>query len=758
MSPDATLFDPVTLGGLRLANRLVMAPLTRSRAHRNGVCGPSAALYYAQRASAGLVVTDGVCISPQAVGHPGVPGIWTEEHVTAWRRVTDGVHLRGGLIVLQLWHTGRGSHPTLQPSGELPVAPSAIAIDGFAFTLHGLVPHVTPRALKGGEIPGIVDDYARAADNALRAGFDGVEIHGANGYLIDQFLQDSSNQRTDRYGGTVENRSRFLFDVVAAVSRTCGADRVGLRLSPSSEYQDMHDSDPRALFGHVLEGLSGAGLAYIHLVEPGISGSQNVEHGPDALDSAWAREHWPGRLIVAGDYDQRRGEAALARGSADAVAYGRLFLANPDLPSRFRVGAAAHQAYRPTFYGGTDEGYIDYPSLEAERILGDLRRHIAAGEPHVVPEVAPLNSGTPVDAWPLAWAVDRLRSEGVVAAEETTGTLPDALDARAVFQLGVAWLSTGRIGPAEAGRLRELLAAMLPHIRGGRFVDRERYLEANEAYHEFLVGLAGDGPLLGAFRALELRTQLAEALSASASANDDVLRFHEEITEGMIGGDFARARDAILAYAELAKSRVRGERCTPTSAAAVANAVNGTQAQPLPTPEQLVETSPDDESDAAAAMLSALEARALIEIGVTQLLAGSRDSIDPQRLLERADELGALTRGGRYVDVARYLAANAAFHDLYVGQLANPALLRAFRRLDVPNLMVRAITRDTPADRGVVEDHRRQAQALAEGDFEAACRAIADYRARCREILEPRIAVARAPRAQGGRNAVAVKR
>jgi N-ethylmaleimide reductase len=243
--------------------------------------------------------------------------------------VTDAVHARGGLIVLQVWHTGRGSHPALQPNGALPVAPSAIAIDGLAFTPDGLVPHVTPRALEESEIPGIVDDYAWAAESALRAGFDGVEIHAANGYLIDQFLQDSSNQRTDSYGGAIEDRSRFLFDVVATVSRTCGADRVGLRLSPSSTYQDMHDSDARALFGYVLEGLSGAGLAYLHLVEPGISGSQNVEYGPDALDSAWAREHWSGRLIVAGDYDQRRGQAAVAHGRADAVAYGRLFLAQP---------------------------------------------------------------------------------------------------------------------------------------------------------------------------------------------------------------------------------------------------------------------------------------------------------------------------------------------------------------------------------------------------------------------------------------------
>jgi DNA-binding GntR family transcriptional regulator len=284
---------------------------------------------------------------------------------------------------------------------------------------------------------------------------------------------------------------------------------------------------------------------------------------------------------------------------------------------------------------------------------------------------------------------------------------------------------------------------MLPHIRDGRFVDRERYLAANEAYQECLVGLVDNGPLLGAFRALELRTQLAEALSTSPAASDDVLRFHEEITEGMIGGDFGRAREAILAYAELAKDRVRRDSPTPSPGDQVEGSIDGAGVKPLPAPEQLVETSPNDDSDAAAAMLGALEARAVIEIGVTQVLASSQASVDAQRLLERVDELGALSRGGRYVDVARYLAANAAFHDLYVGQLANAALLRAFRRLDLPNLMVRAIKRTTPADRRVVEDHRRQAQSLAEGDFEAACRAIADYRADCREILAPRITVAR---------------
>ncbi|WP_027943362.1 alkene reductase [Amycolatopsis taiwanensis] len=364
----SSLFEPVDLGAIKLRNRFVMAPMTRSRAHRDGTLPESTSTYYAQRATAGLIVSEGVCISPVAVGNPKVPGIWTGDQTASWAKVADAVHTAGGSIVAQLWHTGRASHPSLQPGGLPQVAPSAIKIDGCTYARGGRTPHVTPRALETLEIPVIVAQYERAALNAIRAGLDGVEIHAANGYLIDQFLHDNANIRTDAYGGSIENRVRFLSEIVAAVSTAIGADRVGVRISPASTFGDMADSDPAALFGHVLDMLDEAGLAYLHIVEPGIDGSENISDDQNrsfpALGSAWARERYRGKIIAAGGYQAASAESALVKGHADAVAFGRPYIANPDLPNRLAAGAPLARADRATFYGGGDAGYIDYPTLE----------------------------------------------------------------------------------------------------------------------------------------------------------------------------------------------------------------------------------------------------------------------------------------------------------------------------------------------------------------------------------------------------------
>ncbi|CAM5259532.1 Alkene reductase OS=Streptomyces alboniger OX=132473 GN=CP975_07900 PE=4 SV=1 [Streptomyces alboniger] len=375
MHDRTPLFEPVQLGALSLSNRIVMPPLTRSRALDDGRPGPSARLYYAQRASAGLIVAEGTAISPEGVGNPGVPGLWSDAQVQAWRPVTDAVHEAGNAMVAQLWHTGRASHPSLQPGGKDPVAPSAIAITGLTFARDGRTPYVTPRALETEEIPVIVEQYGKASRNARAAGFDGVELHAANGYLIDQFLQDNANQRTDRYGGSIENRARLLFEALDAMIDAVGADRVGVRLSPSSTFQDMADSDPGALFTYVLDELDQRGIAYLHLVEPGIIGddSEGAQRPADSIDSTWVRKHYPGRVIATGGYDRERALRAVESGAADAVAFGRAFIANPDLPARLEADAALNEAQRPTFYGGDDRGYLDYPSLEAERLLADLR-------------------------------------------------------------------------------------------------------------------------------------------------------------------------------------------------------------------------------------------------------------------------------------------------------------------------------------------------------------------------------------------------
>lgn len=353
------LFTPLTLGRQALSNRIFMAPMTRNRAP-DSIPNDLMRTYYQQRASAGLIISEGSPISDQAVGYPATPGIHSDAQVQGWRSITDAVHAAGGHIFCQLWHCGRVSHPDFH-DGELPVAPSAIRPAGQAFTPAGLKDFVTPRALEINEIPGIVADYAHAADCAQRAGFDGVEIHAANGYLIDQFLRDGSNQRDDAYGGPLQNRVRFLLEVTQAVCDTVGADRTGLRLSPHNPFNDMHDSDPEATFSHATEALNRFGLAYLHVTEMDMG--QPGAAGPE-FDLGILRRIWQGSYVTNGGYDKARANAAIASAAADAVAFGVPFIANPDLVERFRRDAPLNQANPDTFYGGGAAGYTDYPLLD----------------------------------------------------------------------------------------------------------------------------------------------------------------------------------------------------------------------------------------------------------------------------------------------------------------------------------------------------------------------------------------------------------
>lgn len=357
---NVDLFAPARLGPYPLRNRMVMAPLTRNRAGAGNVPHELNARYYGQRASAGLIISEASQVSPRGVGYPGTPGIHSPEQVEGWKLVTQAVHERGGQIFLQLWHVGRISHPSLQPDGELPVAPSAIKPEGQAFTTTGLQPFVTPRALETREIPGIVEDFRKAAGNALAAGFDGVEIHAANGYLIDQFLRDGTNRRTDEYGGSLENRARFLLEVIEAVAGVWGANRVGVRLSPVGSFNDMSDSNPQQTFEYAAEKLSRFGLAYLHVVE------LDADSAKPPFNFAALRKAFKGTYIANAGYTKERANAALKHGDADLVAFGTLFLANPDLPQRFAVDAPLNQPDQSTFYGGGEKGYTDYPFLEAQ--------------------------------------------------------------------------------------------------------------------------------------------------------------------------------------------------------------------------------------------------------------------------------------------------------------------------------------------------------------------------------------------------------
>ena len=355
-----TLFSPLRLGALNLPHRIIMAPLTRCRAGANNVPRALNAKYYGQRSSAALIISEATQVSPHGQGYPATPGIHSEEQVAGWKLVTDAVHKSGGRIFLQLWHVGRISHPDLQPGNVLPVAPSAIMPKGNASTFSGPKPFVTPRALAEHEIPGVIAEYKSGAENAKRAGFDGVEIHGANGYLIDQFLRDGSNHRTDAWGGSIEKRARFALEVAREVIDVWGADRVGIRLSPTGPFNDMADSNPEATFGYLLKELSKLKLAYTHIVE---KQSGDDRHGAKALPLSFYRAAYQGNLIVNGGYDLERGNAVISEGLADAVAFGQLFISNPDLPARFQRGAPLNQADGATFYGGAEKGYTDYPAL-----------------------------------------------------------------------------------------------------------------------------------------------------------------------------------------------------------------------------------------------------------------------------------------------------------------------------------------------------------------------------------------------------------
>lgn len=355
------LFSPYTMGSLHLKNRMVMAPLTRSRAGEGNVPSSMAATYYSQRAGAGLIVTEATQAGAGGQGYIATPGIHSDAQVCEWKKVTDAVHQAGGVIFMQLWHVGRISHPDFR-GGELPVAPSVIAPRGVqTYTAQGLKDIPAPRALEIDEIAAIVEEFRQGAQNAKAAGFDGVEVHGANGYLLDQFLEDGTNQRTDRYGGSVENRARLLLEVVDAVTQVWGSDRVGVRLSPGGTFNDMCDCHPQETFGHVVRELAARKLAYLHLIEPS---QQQGEHPMPDLSAGFFRPLYPGTLIVAGSYAHERANAVLQSGTADLVAFGQLFLANPDLPERFRRGAPLNAPDPKTFYGGGAEGYIDYPMLD----------------------------------------------------------------------------------------------------------------------------------------------------------------------------------------------------------------------------------------------------------------------------------------------------------------------------------------------------------------------------------------------------------
>lgn len=354
------LFTPITVGSVELRNRIVMAPLTRSRAAPGNVPQEMNVIYYAQRASAGLIITEATPVSEMGHGYPATPGIHSKAQIEGWKKVTQAVHAKGGKIFLQIWHVGRISHPSHLPNNVLPVGPSAIKPAGQAFTYTGLQDFVKPRALETDELPDIVREFAQGARNALEAGFDGVEIHAANGYLLDQFLRDSTNKRSDEYGGDKINRARLLLEVVEAVVDVVGAGRVGVRISPLNPFNDISDSNPQDLFNHVAQALSPLGLAYLHVVEGGLG---DIPTPP--FDFSELRSHFKGPYMANQGYNKARANVALKNDNADLVAFGTLFIANPDLPDRFAKSAPLNEADRNTFYGGDEKGYIDYPALEA---------------------------------------------------------------------------------------------------------------------------------------------------------------------------------------------------------------------------------------------------------------------------------------------------------------------------------------------------------------------------------------------------------
>ena len=353
------LFDPYQLGPLTLPNRVVMAPLTRNRAVAGMVSNPLAAEYYGQRASAGLLITEASQVSQQGQGYHGTPGIYSSEQIAGWRKVTDAVHARGGRIFIQLWHVGRISHTSLQPDGAAPVAPSAIRANTKTFVDGKVIDVSEPRALERDEIPGIIDAFRRGAANARAAGFDGVEIHGANGYLLDQFAKDGTNKRTDSYGGSIENRARLMLEVASAVAGEIGADRTGIRISPVTPANDVSDSNPQPLFDHIVDGLNAEKLVFIHVVEGATGGPRDIA----PFDYGSLRKRFSGAYIANNGYDLALANKVLDANEADLIAFGRPYISNPDLVERLKAGAPLNELDRATLYGGGAKGYTDYPTL-----------------------------------------------------------------------------------------------------------------------------------------------------------------------------------------------------------------------------------------------------------------------------------------------------------------------------------------------------------------------------------------------------------
>lgn len=368
-----SLFDPIKAGDIQLANRIAMAPLTRNRSP-GAIPTAMAIEYYSQRASAGLIVTEATAISHQAQGYADVPGIWSPQQVVAWKKVTDAVHARGGKIVIQLWHVGRVSHDSLQPGGKSPVAPSAIVARTKTYLINDGIGSFAetsmPRALELSELPGIVEDYRRAARNAIDAGFDGVEVHSANGYLLDQFLRSGSNHRSDAYGGSIENRARLMVEVMNTIVKEIGGGRTGIRLSPVTPANDASDPHPQPLFDYVMNQLAPLKLAFIHIIEGATGGARDYQQGDTPFDYAELRNTYRvarGKALwmVNNGYDRALAEKAIDAGD-DIIAFGKLFIANPDLPARLKQNGPYNEPDKMTFYGGGAKGYTDYPALTGQ--------------------------------------------------------------------------------------------------------------------------------------------------------------------------------------------------------------------------------------------------------------------------------------------------------------------------------------------------------------------------------------------------------
>ena len=355
----AGLFDPLRLGDLELSNRIVMAPMTRSRADDQGVPSDLVPTYYAQRASAGLIITEGTSPCAMGKGYIRTPGLYTDSHVAAWRRVTEAVHQRGGRIFVQLMHCGRISHPSLLPDGAIPVAPCAVRPNGSTYTDEGMKPHVMPRALERREIQAVIEEFRRSTERAFEAGFDGVDLHAAGGYLPMQFLSSSTNSRTDEYGGSVERRARFVIELLDAMASVQGPHRIGIDLSPEMQFNDIADDHAQDTYAYLVKAIGNMGLAYLHV----------TVHGGPTDYHALLRPLFRGPYLAGGGFDQSKGEACLNEGRADAIVFGSVFIANPDLLERFRRGAPLSKANRSTFYSSGPEGYIDYPALDGQTAL-----------------------------------------------------------------------------------------------------------------------------------------------------------------------------------------------------------------------------------------------------------------------------------------------------------------------------------------------------------------------------------------------------